>query len=218
MSAAPSKGLFITFEGTEGSGKSTQITLLAKRLEQQGRKIHVTREPGGTPLGEEIRHLIKHGAASNEMAAMTELMLVNASRTQLVHEVVHPALMQNQVVLCDRFYDSTVAYQGYGRQLPLDMVRQAITLAVGTIQPHLTVLLQVPLATSEERQRRRKAGEASPRDRIEEEDRAFFQRVEKGFLAIAAAEPDRVKKVDGTKPPEEVSLAVWKLVEPLLGR
>src|SRR5512140_1099421 len=112
-------GLFITFEGNEGSGKSTQISLLAERLRQMGKKVKTAREPGGTPIGEEIRHTLKHSKANDAMTAEAELLLMNASRAQLVREVIRPALERGEIVLCDRFYDSTTAYQGYGRQLPL---------------------------------------------------------------------------------------------------
>src|SRR6516225_2262640 len=120
------KGLFISFEGTEGCGKSTQISLLADRLRKMGCFVRSLREPGGTPIGEEIRHTLKHSHANQAMTPETELLLMNASRAQLVREVIRPALDAGEVVLCDRFYDSTVAYQGYGRQLDLHMVRGII--------------------------------------------------------------------------------------------
>src|SRR5262245_23813618 len=120
------KGLFITFEGTEGSGKSTQVTLLSRRLQQRGHKIRLLREPGGTPIGEEIRHTLKHSKDNHAMTAETELLLMNASRAQLVRETIRPALAAGEIVVSDRFYDSTTAYQGYGRQLDLKMVMQII--------------------------------------------------------------------------------------------
>src|SRR5665213_1100260 len=116
------RGLFITFEGTEGSGKSTQIQVLAKRLREMGRVVQTLREPGGTPIGEEIRHTLKHSNVNHAMMAETELLLMNASRAQLVREVIRPALNSGEVVLCDRFHDSTVAYQGYGRGLDLSLI------------------------------------------------------------------------------------------------
>src|SRR6476660_5436474 len=124
-------GLFITFEGTEGSGKSTQILLLAKRLRAVGHKVRTLREPGGTPIGEEIRHTLKHSAANQAMTPEAELLLMNASRAQLVREVIRPALTAGEIVLSDRFYDSTVAYQGHGRGLDLNMVKSIIEVAVG---------------------------------------------------------------------------------------
>lgn len=131
-------GLFITFEGTEGGGKSTQIALLAERLRQLGHRARVLREPGGTPIGEEIRHLLKHHPANEVMMPEAELLLMNASRAQLVLEVIRPALTAGEIVLCDRFYDSTTAYQGYGRQLDLALVQAVIDFAVGRTRPHLT--------------------------------------------------------------------------------
>ena len=122
-------GLFITFEGTEGGGKSTQIQLLAKRLRELGRRVRVLREPGGTPIGEEIRHTLQHSEANRAMTSEAELLLMNASRAQLVREVIRPALDAGEVVLCDRFHDSTTAYQGYGRQLDLDA--PALLIACG---------------------------------------------------------------------------------------
>src|SRR5580700_6969827 len=142
-------GLFITFEGTEGCGKSTQITLLADRLRVLGRRVHVTREPGGTPIGEEIRHTLKHSEANAAMTPEAELLLMNASRAQLVREVIRPALAAGEIVLCDRFYDSTTAYQGYGRQLDLKMVQEIVDVAVGETKPDLTLLLTVSQEISE---------------------------------------------------------------------
>src|SRR5437879_10046944 len=145
------KGVLITFEGTEGSGKSTHVQLLAERLRTAGRAVRVLREPGGTPIGEEIRHTLKHSAANHAMTSETELLLMNASRAQLVREVIRPALAAGEIVLCDRFYDSTIAYQGYGRQLDLKMVHSIINFAVGETRPNLTLLLMVPVAVSEAR-------------------------------------------------------------------
>src|SRR5579872_3001357 len=119
-------GLFISFEGTEGCGKSTQIALLAERLQGLGRAVKLLREPGGTPIGEEIRHTLKHSAANEAMTAEAELLLMNASRAQLVREVIRPALAAREMVLCDRFYDSTIAYQGHGRRLNLRRVKTVI--------------------------------------------------------------------------------------------
>src|SRR5216110_2071621 len=119
-------GTFITFEGTEGGGKSTQIALLAERLRKAGKTVRVLREPGGTPIGEEIRHTLKHSLQNEAMTAEAELLLMSASRAQLVREVIRPALAAGDLVLCDRFYDSTIAYQGYGRQLDLNVVRTII--------------------------------------------------------------------------------------------
>src|ERR1051325_11626639 len=149
-------GLFITFEGTEGSGKSTQIAVLAERLRAMHYTVRVLREPGGTPIGEEIRHTLKHSEVNCAMTAEAELLLMNASRAQLVREVIRPALAAGEVVLCDRFYDSTTAYQGYGRGLDLKMVEAIISFAVGETRPDLTLLLHVPIDVSESRRQARK--------------------------------------------------------------
>jgi dTMP kinase len=212
------KPLFITFEGTEGGGKSTQIELLARRLRGTNRPVRVLREPGGTPIGEEIRHTLKHSTQNAAMTAEAELLLMNASRAQLVREVIRPALTAGEIVLCDRFYDSTTAYQGYGRQLDLPTVKQIIDFAVGPTRPDLTLLLHVPLEISEaRRQSRQTRGLDAPlRDRMEEADRAFFERVARGFAALAAAEPERVRWIDATQSVEVVQEAVWGWVERLL--
>ena len=210
------KGLFITFEGTEGSGKSTHIQLLAEKLRTLGRNVRVLREPGGTPIGEEIRHTLKHSQQNHAMTPEAELLLMNASRAQLVREVIRPALAAGEVVLCDRFYDSTTAYQGYGRQLDLKGVQMIIDFAVGDTRPHLTFLLTVPVNVSESRRQTRQAATASARDRFEEAERNFFERVEEGYRAIAAAEAQRICVIDSTRGVEEVKADVWKRVEKLI--
>ena len=231
------KGIFITFEGTEGGGKSTQIQILAVRLRQLGRVVRVLREPGGTPIGEEIRHTLKHSEANRAMTSEAELLLMNASRAQLVREVIRPALAAGEMVLCDRFYDSTTAYQGYGRQLDLARVKAVIDFAVEHTRPDLTLLLDVPLEVSEARRLSRQGrllevapagGQAGSttklpfneplRDRMEEADRAFFERVQKGFHALAAAEPVRVTIIDATLEVATVSEDIWRVIAPLLGK
>jgi dTMP kinase len=210
------KGLFITFEGIEASGKSTQISLLAERLRARGLVTRPLREPGGTPVGEEIRHTLQHSAHNAAMTAETELLLMNASRAQLVREVIRPALEAGEIVLCDRFYDSTTAYQGWGRGLDLKRVKDVIDFAVEGTRPDLTLFLAVGQETSDQRRRSRQAAGAAVRDRIEEADRAFFERVAKGYDAIAAADPVRVKTVDASRGASIVSEAIWNLVQPML--
>jgi len=192
-------GFFISFEGTEGAGKSTHIQLLAGFLRTTGRSVRVLREPGGTSIGEEIRHTLKHSQQNHAMTPEAELLLVNASRAQLVREVIRPALDGGEVVLCDRFLDSTIAYQAYGRQLDVAMVKSVIDVAVGDTRPDLTFLLTVALSVSESRRQARQSAQPGGRDRFEEADRAFFERVEAGYRALAAAEPDRILVVDSTR-------------------
>ena len=211
-----SKGLFITFEGTEGCGKSTQVKLIADRLRTLGHRIHTLREPGGTSIGEEIRHTLKHSQDNAAMTAETELLLMNASRAQLVREVIRPALAAGEIILCDRFYDSTTAYQGYGRGLDLEKVKAVIKFAVGETKPDLTLLLHVPPGVSAGRLRSRQENLPLVRDRFEEADRAFFERVARGYDAIAAEETARVKTINGAQPAEIVSASVWEHVQPLL--
>lgn len=206
-------GFFITFEGTEGGGKSTQIKRLAARLRAEGRDVLELREPGGTPIGEEIRHLLKYSEANRAMTAEAELLLMCASRAQLVREVIRPALAAGRIVLCDRFFDSTTAYQGHGRQLDLTRVQSVIDFAVGDTRPQLTLLLHVPVAVSETRRRARGQEQPPLRDRFEEAERTFFERVERGFQTIAAAEPERVRVIDATGGIDEVAAAVWAEVE-----
>jgi len=212
------KGLFITFEGTEGSGKTTQISLLADRLRALDHRVRTLREPGGTPIGEEIRHTLKHSPSNHAMTPEAELLLMNASRAQLVREVIRPALAAGEIVLCDRFYDSTTAYQGHGRRLDLQMVNHIIDVAVGDTRPDLTLLFIVPHEVSEARRVARQPTLPLPikRDRFEEADHAFFARVAQGYQAIAAAEPQRVRQFDATGDVAAIAAAIWKLVSPLL--
>jgi|TARA_B100000405_G_scaffold298173_1_gene254871 dTMP kinase len=198
-------GCFITFEGTEGCGKSTHIKKLARRLEAEGHTVRTLREPGGTESGESIRQLLKHGP--EELTAEAELLLMNASRAQLVREVIRPAIAAGEIVLCDRFYDSTTVYQGTGRGLDAAQVQAVIDFAVGDTRPDLTLLLQIPLKTSEERRARR-----SETDRFEQADRTFFERIEAGYTALAAAEPDRIRVIEADQPLDTVAAAIWRIV------
>lgn len=208
-----SGGLFISFEGTEGGGKSTQIDRLAERLRAVGREVVTLREPGGTPIGEEIRHLVKHSETNRAMTPETELLLICASRAQLVREVIRPALISGHVVLCDRFLDSTVAYQGHGRGLDLALVNAVNEVAVGPTRPDLTFWLHVPVDISERRRQERNAVGNGLRDRFEDAGRTFFEHVEQGFAAIAAAEPVRVIPIDATRAIADVGDAIWTVVE-----
>jgi dTMP kinase len=207
--ATPRRGLFITLEGGEGSGKSTQAQALRALLEDAGRSVTVTREPAGCPLGQRARELLND--RSLKLDARSEFLLFAAARAQHVAEVIRPALDRGEVVICDRFSDSSVAYQGYGRGLDLEDVREANRMATQGLVPDLTVLLDVPVETG----LGRKAGEKAP-DRIGQEGAQFHERVRQGYLAMAAQEPDRFLVRDGTLPPEEITRTIWRRLEPLL--
>ena len=198
-------GCFITFEGTEGCGKSTHIKKLARRLEAEGHTVRTLREPGGTESGESIRQLLKHGP--EELTAEAELLLMNASRAQLVREVIRPAIAAGEIVLCDRFYDSTTVYQGTGRGLNAAQVQRVIEFAAGETRPDLTLLLKIPLNISEERRARR-----AETDRFEQADRTFFERIEAGYTALAAAEPDRIRVIQADHPLDSVAATIWHVV------
>ncbi len=210
------RGRFITFEGGEACGKSTQIQRLALRLREQGRTVRVLREPGGTPLGEKLRHLLKHDPDGRGMAAETELLLMNASRAELVRQVIRPALAAGELVLCDRFFDSTTAYQAFGRSLDTAAVRAVIDFAVGETRPDLTLLLALPRAEALRRLEQRNAETAPAEDRFEAEKEAFFERVEAGYRTLAAAEPQRVRPVNANADVETVARQVWAEVGRIL--
>lgn len=209
-------GLFISFEGTEGSGKSTQISLLSSHLQSLGHPVKLLREPGGTLIGEELRHILKHSAKSQAMTAEAELLLMSASRAQLVREIIQPALKAGFFVICDRFFDSTTVYQGYGRGLDLETIRRITEFAVGKTQPDLTLLFMVPIAISEERRQTRQSSLPPEHDRFEEAGREFFTRVEAGYNAIAQQEPGRIKRIDSTQTIEQVQTQAWGCLESLL--
>jgi dTMP kinase len=210
------RGTFITFEGTEGCGKSTQISLLAERLRALGHRVRTLREPGGSLIGEEIRHTLKHSQQNHAMTAETELLLMNASRAQLVREIIRPALAAGEIVLSDRFHDSTTAYQGYGRELDLEKVRAVIDFAVGETRPDLTLLLTVSSEISELRLAMRQSSLPFMRDRMEEADKKFFERVARGYEKIVATEPQRIKMVNAEPTVDVVCEKIWNLVQPIL--
>jgi dTMP kinase len=199
-------GFFVTLEGPEGSGKSTQATLLADALTARGHRCLVTREPGGTALGEAVRQILLHRGDLTPVPA-ADALLFNSARAQLVAEVIRPALERGEVVICDRFADSTLAYQGYGAGQPLDALRSLANFATGELRPDLTILIDLPVEVG---LARKQAGEIT---RFEErEDVAFHRRVREGFLALAAAEPARFVFVDGRGTSEEVAAAVLAAV------
>jgi dTMP kinase len=203
------RGLFVTLEGGEGSGKSSQAQALRALLEARGFTVTVTREPAGCPLGQRVQELLSD--ASLEMDARSELFLFVAQRAQHAAEVIRPTLEHNDIVICDRFGDSSVAYQGYGRGLGPDDVRLANRMATQGLVPDLTVLLDVPVETG----LGRKAGESAP-DRIGQEGAEFHERVRRGYLAMAGEEPERFLVMDATLAPEEITRAIWRRLEPLL--
>jgi len=198
------RGRFITFEGGEGCGKSTQVVRLAAALEERGLKVLLTREPGGTRLSELIRTLLKD-EAEDPPVDRAELLLFLAARAQLVRNVIAPALEAGTWVVSDRFSDSTVAYQGYGRGLPVDFVRQANDFACEGLRPDLTFLLDLDPATAERRMRGREAATNTSADRIERAGSGFHARLRRGFLELAAADAPRFSVVDASKSPDEVA-------------
>lgn len=201
-------GFLLSFEGSEGCGKSTQIRLLQQHLEAAGRRVIVLREPGGTQIGEEIRHLLQHAKSGDAMTRETELLLFAASRAQIVREKVRPLLAEGVFVILDRFLDSTTVYQGLARGLPVDDVRAINAFAVGGTRPQLTVLLD--LETEAAWQRIHATGREL--DRMESQPREFYEKVRQGYLGLAKAEPERIAIVDAGRTPEAVHADVLKLV------
>lgn len=191
--------MFISFEGIEGSGKSTVLTAVQRALLAEGHEVVVTREPGGTPLGDAVRDLVLHRRGA-PVSALTELFLMNTSRAQLVAQVVRPALERGAVVLCDRYTHSSLAYQGYGRGLSLDLVRSICDAATGGLPPDLTLLIDISYETS----RARISSRGAEHDRMEVEEEAFHRRVRAGYLQIAAHD-ERVIRIDGERPLDAVT-------------
>jgi dTMP kinase len=199
--------MFITFEGLDSSGKTTQAVLLVKRLEQSGRKVLFLREPGGTAISEMVRKILldnKH----TEMSMKAELFLFSAARTQLVSEVIQPALKEGKIVISDRFYDSTTAYQGYGRELALDEIHAINRIATNGTSPDVTLFIDV--AMEELINRKRLSGSSA--DRMESSGRAFYERVRQGYLAIAKECPSRVIPIDGNLPVEIIHEHIWQII------
>ncbi|MEO5363193.1 MAG: dTMP kinase [Magnetococcus sp. DMHC-8] len=213
MSFTDHPGRLITFEGGEGSGKSTQLTRLAARLRGRGLAVVTTREPGGCPVAEEIRHWLLRGKPG-AITVKTELLLMLAARVEHVHQVIEPALRQGAWVLCDRFLDSTLAYQGYGRGMELAALHHWHAWALGTLLPHRTLLLDLEPAVGLAR-----AGGVVPtgqqRDRFEQEDLAFHHRVRAGFRALAEAAPGRFRLIDATAGLEQVEQQIGVAIHDL---
>ena len=203
-------GYFITFEGSEGCGKTTQIEALAKALEAQGKTVLITREPGGTLIGEKIRNLLQDPSHKNEISDMAELLLFSASRAELIASRIQPALKRGESVICDRFYDSTYVYQGLGRAIGMGIVEQLNQITVGTLKPDLTILLDLDAKVGIERAKSRQSGEL---DRIENESLAFFEAVRNGYLELAKKEPERFKTIDGLLSVDAIKAIIWDTVE-----
>lgn len=204
------RGKFISFEGSEGCGKSTQIRRFVDWLREGGREAIVTREPGGTLVGERIRHLLQHDPAAEALSPESELLLFAASRAQLVREVVLPALAAGKWVVADRFFDSTTVYQGVGRGLGTEAVRSINEFAVGMAVPDLTFLLDLDAATGHARA---VAASGDQRDRMEDQPLAFFETVRRGYLDLAAAEPDRIAVIDASATVDEVFASLVRAFE-----
>jgi len=203
-----SHGLFITFEGSEGCGKSTQVQRLAARLERAGVRVLVTREPGGTAIGEKIRDLLQFAPESFAMTPQTEVLLFEASRSQLVRETIQPALEKGTIVISDRFFDSTTVYQGVARKLSPEIVETLNTFAIASARPNLTFILDVDVATARARMLRR-VRPVAVLDRMEQEPDEFYERVCAGYRELAGREPDRIILLDGAQSPDEIESQIW---------
>jgi dTMP kinase len=198
---------FITFEGSEGCGKSTQVQRLAARLKKLQIPFLVTREPGGTPIGETIRELLQFAPHNSSMTSETELLLFEASRSQLVREIIKPSLERGVCVIADRFFDSTTVYQGAARNLDCEVVERLNSFAVGDCVPDITFVLDVDASTAELRmQKPRRA------DRMEQEPAEFYDRVRKAYRDLAAREPNRIVLIDGSRDKDVIEHEIWQIV------
>jgi dTMP kinase len=205
--------MFITFEGPDGCGKTTQLRLLAKYLGQQGFSICLTREPGGSPIGEQIRQVV-HSQANQEMDARTEILLYSASRAQHVAQIIRPALAEGKIVLSDRFYDSTLAYQGYGHSLNLDVLQKITEFATGGLRPDLTIYIEID---PEEGLIRRRKDRTAEWNRLDALDLEFHRRAHQGYRQLIAREPGRWVVVDGQRSIEAVQDDIRRHVLKRLG-
>jgi len=213
---------FIVFEGIEACGKTTQIQLLAKRLKDEYNITPlILREPGGTDIGEEIRKILKNTDYQNNMCNETELLLMNAARAQLVREVIQPILLKGQPILCDRYYFSTLAYQGFGRRLPMRSLKEITKYAIGNIQPQVVIFLDIPLEVSLERIQSRnkflRDQGLEIKDRFEESGKAFFERVHQGFQELVNEFP-LIKKINANQSIEKVANEVWMTIQEFLDK
>jgi len=202
------KGLFITLEGPEGSGKSTHIRSLTASLRRAGYRVVLTREPGGTGIAEAIRHTLLLSSSKEPITAEAEALLILAARSQHVAQVIKPALQRRAIVLCDRFSDSTLAYQGFGRRMNLAWLKSANEVAAGGLQPDLTLLLDVPVSVGLSRRRH----DRGKPNRLDRESERFHRAVRRGFLALARREPRRMKVIDASRPLTTVHAEIEKCV------
>lgn len=205
-------GKFISFEGGDGAGKSTQLSLLSGDLEALGRRVILTREPGGTRLSEQIRSWVLH--ESGALCKQAELLLIFAARAQHISEVIRPALLRGDWVLCDRFTDASYAYQGGGRGIPVGFIQQIEAVSTEGMRPDLTLLLDLPVIQGIERS----VGRGQGSDRFEEQDLEFKQRVRQAYLDRQSDEPDRIRIINATKSVESVHTQIWDLVSNLIDR
>jgi dTMP kinase len=208
-------GLFVTFEGGEACGKSTQVRRLVRQLEKRGRTVVAVHEPGFTETGSAIRQILLHAKAGDSMRSETELLLFAASRAQLVRETIWPALEKGSVIVSDRFYDSTTVYQGIGRGLELPFIKALNEFVVGECKPDRTFLLDLDVPISRARQLRR-VRPVGQQDRMERLSDEFFEKVRGGYLEIARAEPERVKIIDASRTEDQVEEAIWHEIDGIL--
>ncbi len=201
------RGRLITFEGIDGTGKTTQIVRLTEKLREIGKEVQVLREPGGTSIGESVREILLDRQHTN-MCMETELLLFAAARAQLVREIILPALETGSWVICDRFYDSTMAYQGYGRGLDLNVIRALNQLAVGACRPDITILLDLPVELAVKRLNGRK----EKADRLDHESLAFMQRIRDGYRVLALNEPDRLILMDAAQPETALAADIYRVI------
>ncbi|MFZ6006909.1 MAG: dTMP kinase [Nitrospirota bacterium] len=206
VSSQPKKGIFISLEGIEGTGKTTQARLLSERLVEKGYEVILTQEPGGTVIGNRIREILLH-VDHREMSYMVELLLYNADRAQHLNEKILPAVNDGKIVITDRFTDSTIAYQGYGRGIDIELLKSIDLIATGGIRPDLTILFDLDVETGLKRNKG-----INKVDRLELEDIEFHKKVREGYLKIAEAETERIKIVDASLPLKDVSEKVWEIV------
>ncbi|MBC8453635.1 dTMP kinase [PVC group bacterium] len=210
------KGLFITFEGPEASGKSTQAAILVERLRASGYEVLTTREPGGTLTGEAIRGILQHDTAGEAPCPESETLLFEASRAQLVRNVIRPALQRGAVVVCDRFADSTTAYQGYGRGFDIEQVLSMNAFALGGTNPDVTILIEIDVKEGFERLEKRNRKEGAGFDRMERESLDFHEKVNAGYFELAKRFPERYEIVNGHHTEDSVHKAIWQIIEPKL--